>query len=236
MNADAFRTLVAQIQAWEASGGTEEALREAPFFDVVAEQRLTGTVRKLGTKLTPTHREWLWGKIKTRLAILVTRGSHRRIGDKIEPGEWEIKIPAAPCGWLNSNHSLDRRVAARLRAEWRGHVFQIGKTQRKILPSGLEYVKVDLQFQVKTYTLRDNANMHPTAKPIVDAFGPDRTYPRKLPNGNTEWIHEPGLGVYVGDDPTHMAGGGAFLDWFDESYRGPHHGVAWMRIIDLSPR
>lgn len=236
MNADDFRTLVAQIQAWEASEGAQETLREAPFFELIAEQRLVGTVRKLGAKLIPTHRAWLWGKVKTRLAALVTRGSPRRIGDTIEPGEWEIKIPAASCGWLNSNQSLDRRVAARLRAEWRGHAFEIGKTQRKRLPSELEYVKVDLQFQVKTYALRDNANMNPTAKPIVDAFGPERTYPRKLPNGNIEWIHEPGLHVYVGDDPTHMAGGGAFLDWFDESYAGPLSGIAWMRIIDLSPR
>jgi hypothetical protein len=236
MNADGFRTLITQIEAWEASGGAEETLREAPFFPMVAEQRLTGTVRKLGQKLTPTQRAWLWAKVKTRLAALVTHGSPRRNRGKADRGEWQIKIPAAPCGWLNSNHSLDRRVAARLRAEWRGHVYKVGQAQRRLLPSGLEYVKVDLQFQVKTYTLRDNANLHPTAKPIVDAFGPKRTYPRKRPGGNIEWVHEPGLGIYVGDDPTHMAGGGAFLDWFDESYSGPLDGIVWMRIIDLSPR
>lgn len=239
MNGAAFLNLVAQIEAWEATWAPtavpdaelDADMRTAPFYDIIRDQRLEVPVRRLCRKLAPNHRRWLWSKIKTRLAALVTRGSPREVEGILQPGEWQIKIPAASCGWLNSNKSLDRNVASRLRSQWRQHVHTIALGERKRLPQGLEYVKVDLQFQVKTYGLRDNANLHPTAKPIVDAFGPPRTYQVK-----GKWVHEPGLGVYVGDDPSHMAAGGAFLDWFDEEYRGPLDGIVWMRIIDLSPR
>jgi hypothetical protein len=239
VNADAFLDLVAQIETWEDTWAPtgrpdtelDAAMRAEPFYEIIRDQRLEVPVRRLCRKMTPNHRKWLWAKIKTRLAALVTRGSPREVAGRLQPGEWQIKIPAAPCGWLNANASLDRNVASRLRSQWRHHVYLIALGQRKQLPQGLEYVKVDLQFQVKTYGLRDNANLHPTAKPIVDAFGPSRTYRAK-----NKLVHEPGLGVYVGDDPSHMAAGGAFLDWFDEEYRGPLDGIVWMRIIDLSPR
>lgn len=229
MNAVEFLAVVEQIEAWESAGGpaTLQEMRREPFYDVIDDLRLAEPVRKLREQLAPNHRRWLWAKVKARLAGLVTRGSP----GSDDPGEWQVKIPAAPCGWLNSNKRRERNTDARLRAEWRGHVYAVGQGERKRLPLGLEYVKVDLQFQVKTYTLRDNANLHPTAKPIVDAFGPSRTYQVK-----GQWRHEPGLGVYLGDDPTHMAAGGAFLDWFDEAYTGPLDGIVWMRIINLSPR
>jgi hypothetical protein len=238
VNGAAFLDLVAQIEAWEATWALTAAsdadlnadMRTAPFYDIISDQRLQEPVRKLCRDLTPNHRKWLWSKIKTRLAALVTRGTPRQVDGRLQPGEWQIKIPAAPCGWLNANKSLDRNVASRLRSQWRHHVYATALGERKRLPQGLEYVKVDLQFQVKTYGLRDNANLGPTAKPIVDAFGPSRTYQVK-----DKWVHEPGLGVYVGDDPSHMAAGGAFLDWFDEEYKGPLDGIVWMRIIDLSP-
>lgn len=230
MNAAAFLDIVEQIEAWEQS---EEptALAATPFYDLIVDQRLEVPVGKLRKSLSKGQRQWLWAKIKTRLALLVTRGSLRHLDGRPVRGEWQIKIPAAPCGWLNANKRRDRRVEARLRSEWRGHVYRCGWNERQRLPQGLDYVKVDLQFQVDSYRLRDNANLAPTAKPIVDAFGPERKYLRE-----GKPVHEQGLGVYVGDDPTHMAAGGAFLDWFDEAHTGPGDGVVWMRIIDLSPR
>jgi hypothetical protein len=228
VNAGVFRDLVEQIEAWEAVDAPPDyqEMRQAPFFAVIEDQRLAGTVWQLRGKPTTTHRTWLWAKLKYRLAALVARGEP----DGRSPGEWKVEIPAASCGWLSANkRSSNRHVEASRRAEWRGHAYQFALKERRLLPRGLTYVKAEIQFQVKTYGLRDNANLYPTAKPIIDAFGPARTYTRK-----GKPVHEPGLGVYVDDNPSHLAG--PFIDFADQAYTGPLDGIATLRIIDLSAR
>lgn len=234
MKAAEFLDLVEAIEAWEAVDAPPDytELQQSPFYRVIDDQRLTGAVWKLREQPKPTHRARLWGNIRYRLAEQVARGRpHTGADGRPSAGEWTVEIPAlSPLGWLSANkRPAHHKVAAAQRAQWRVHAFAHAQRHKRLLPRGMAYAKVELHFQVKTYARRDTVNLNDTAKPIIDAFGPPRTYVRK-----TGAVHEPGLGVFAGDDPAHMAG--PFLYLADEEYTGLLDGIVWMRIIDLSPR
>lgn len=144
--------------------------------------------------------------------------------------DYVLHIPA-PTVPLSKNSGPSRFRRAQIVKAWRGTTFQCARTAR--LPKGLARVRIDVALRFSTNRHRDEANYHDTAKPIVDALGPEIKYWRNR-SGRRELVYAPGYGLIADDTPQYLDGPHVTIGKvLPKNVYGPEC-VVTVKITDLS--
>ena len=114
---------------------------------------------------------------------------------------WTLTVPA-PCEWLTANERRNQYAQARRVLAWRNMAF----TQAKIakLPLSIAHrVRIDAVARFRgTPPVRDTANLHPTAKAVVDGLG----QPRLIRRVGKQPVSIVGYGFLLDDSAKHVDG------------------------------
>lgn len=137
-----------------------------------------------------------------------------------EPRKWTFTM-RPPCPeWLTANDRRDRWTQARIVRDWRhaAYLHAVGAH----LPKGLGRVRIDIEARFSGVPpVRDEANLHPTAKAVVDGLGPGRG-------------PSVGYGLVRDDDWKHL--NGPHITIGDPLPAGPYRtGHLVITITDLTP-
>jgi hypothetical protein len=116
------------------------------------------------------------------------------------PAAWRLVIPA-PAEWLSANDRLNWATRARASRAWRAAAAMYLIQARP--PKGLSRVRLDLVLLFGDRRSRDTDNYRPTAKAVVDAFGPPFL---RAPSARSRGASGPGYGMIPNDDPAHLDG------------------------------
>ena len=144
--------------------------------------------------------------------------------------DYVLHIPA-PTVPLSKNSSPSRFRRAQIVKAWRATAFQCAQVAR--LPKGLARVRIDVALRFATSRHRDEANYHDTAKPIVDALGPEIKYWRNS-RGQRTLIYAPGYGLIANDTPQYLDGPHVTIgEVLPKNVYGPEC-VVTVTITDLS--
>ncbi len=131
---------------------------------------------------------------------------------------WETgKRRGEPVGWLSMNNLPSSRWE-KIRWDKAKKLWRLASYEAVVVAGvtrHLPRIHIDVQIRTSINNVKDPANLEPTLKPIIDAFGPERIYQQtikkkvkvgdqvvEVPQRRT--VTEKGRGVIPGDDPRYL--------------------------------